>query len=142
MKTNILSAFCTILFVSFLSMPASALTIDLVYEFDGNSLGTTSYGTVHVAESGGDLTFTITANTVNLGGGDIHEFYFNLLSPPDPVSGLMVTSGNWTGTPYSILGPNPSIAGGAGAAFDWGVNFGNGDGPSGNGTLINAIATL
>lgn len=142
MKRNILLILCAIFFVILSSLPASALTIDLVYEFDGNSLGTTSYGTVDVAESGGNLNFTITANTANLGGGDIHEFYFNLLSPPDPVTGLAVTSGNWTGNAFSVLSQNPSIAGGAGAAFDWGVNFGNGAGPSGNGTLTIAIFTL
>jgi hypothetical protein len=33
--------------------------------------------------------------------------------------------------PYTLIGPNPPVAGGAGASFDWGVNFGNGAGPSG-----------
>ncbi len=128
----------------FLSSPVHALVIDLNQEFDGNSSGTTSYGTVTVTQNGNDLDFIITANTANLGGGDIHEFYFNLTSPPDPVTGLAVTVGNWlsASSKFTILGPNPSISGGAGASFDWGVSFGNGGGTSGNGVLTTATFTL
>ncbi len=132
----------TVLFLA--GPPAAAVTIDLLHELDGNSTGTTVFGTVDIAQNpnGADLDFIITANTVALGGGDIHMFYFNLLSPPDPVSGLSVTSGNWTGNPFTVIGPNPSVTGGGGAAFDWGINFGNGGGPSGNGVLTVADFTL
>jgi len=41
-----------------------------------------------------------------------------------------------------IIGPDPSAAGGSGASFDWGVNFGNGGGPPGNGVLQAASFTL
>lgn len=143
MKRKTLLIICMLFLGMMIGSPAFGLSIDLVYEFDGNFLGTTSFGTVDVTENvnGSDLDFTITANTANLGGGDIHKFYFNLLTPP-VFTGLAVTSGNWPNTPYSLIGPSPSIAGGAGAAFDWGVSFGNGGGPPGNGILTTAIFTL
>jgi len=97
---------------------ASALQFDLIYEFDGD-LSIQSYGTVNVTENGGDLDFEISYNTSTspLGpSADIHKFYFNLTNS---FTGLSIDS-------YSLIGPNPSVAGGGGASFDWGVNFGNG----------------
>ncbi|MGD9245383.1 MAG: PEP-CTERM sorting domain-containing protein [Desulfobacterales bacterium] len=107
---------------------ASALQFDLIYEFDG-ALPVQSYGTVDVTEVGsGDLYFEINANTSTLGSNaDIHEFYFNL---DNVFTGLGIDS-------YSPLIEDPSVAGGAGASFDYGVNFGNGA-P----TLQNATFTL
>lgn len=121
-----------------LAQNASAVTINLVYEFDGVEPVQT-YATVDITQNGADLDFAI--NYVgNLGpNADIHEFYFNLTSPPDPVTGLAITASNATTTPYTVLGPNPSIAGGAGSSFDWGVNLGNG---SANGNLQMATFTL
>jgi hypothetical protein len=58
---------------------------------------------------------------------DIHEFYFNLINS---FTGLSISTTDTPTTPYT-LGPNPSVAGNAGASFDWGVNFGNGAGPFG-----------
>jgi len=123
---------------------AQAVVVDLVHEFDGNSDGITSFGTITILNGApGKVDFTIAANTTNLMGGDIHEFYFNL---PFDVTGLMVLgeggASDETIGPFSIIGPNPSIAGGAGASFEWGVNFGNGGGAPGNGTLTTATFTL
>jgi hypothetical protein len=41
-----------------------------------------------------------------------------------------------------VLTANPSVAGGAGSSFDFGVNFGNGGGPPGNGLLTGATFVL
>ena len=121
------------------SYSAYALQFDLIYEFDGD-LPVQSYGTVDVTQNGDDLDFAIVANTTTLGSGaDIHELYFNLING---FTGLDITADNSTNTPYTVIGPNPSVAGGAGASFDWGVNFGNGGGPPGNGVLQVASLTL
>jgi hypothetical protein len=120
------------------SAPASALLFDLIYEFDGD-LPVHSYGTVDVNENNDDLDFAIAANTSTLGpDADIHELYFNL---KNGFTGLTIFDTNATGDPY-VLESNPLVAGGAGAAFDWGVNFGNGAGSKGNGALKLATFTL
>lgn len=121
------------------SATVHALTIDLTSEFDGNSLGTTSFGTIDIIENSGALDFTVTANTTNLNGGDIELLYFNLdFLPTD----LLIAADNSPNTPYSTVGPNPTVKGGAGSSFDWGVNFGQGGGPPGNGVLTLATFTL
>ena len=124
-----------------LAQTASAVTIDLVYEFDGVEPVQT-YGTVDITQNGTDLDFVI-SYFGNLGSNaDIHQFYFNLTTPPDPVTGLVITADNAPDNAYTLLGPSPSVTGGAGASFDWGVSFGNGGGPSGNGILQTATFTL
>ena len=128
----------------FIGNTASALQFDLIYEFDG-VLPVQTYGTVNVTEDGfGDLDFAISYNisTSPLGpSADIHEFYFNLT--PNTFTNLSISDTNANPLyPYTRIGPNPSVSGGAGASFDWGVNFGNGAGPSGNGVLQNATFTL
>lgn len=114
--------FLSIIFLLASASLSHALLIDLVHEFDGNSDGLTSFGTVNIIENSGVLNFTISANTTNLGSSeaDIHEFYFNLLPS---VTGLSTSGSNPTpGNPTS----SPSVTGGAGASFDYGINFGNG----------------
>ena len=128
-----------ILFV--FSFSAYALQFDLTYEFDGD-LPAQIYGTVDVTQNvnGADLDFEIVANTTTLGANaDIHEFYFNLTNG---FTGLSIFDDNAPTNYYTLIGPNPSVAGGAGASFDWGVNFGNGGGPPGNGILQVASFTL
>ncbi|XAL98605.1 PEP-CTERM sorting domain-containing protein [Phycisphaeraceae bacterium D3-23] len=125
---------------------ASAVTLDLLYEFDGNANdGLTSFGTVDLVQDGAAVDVTITANTTNLVGGDIHEFYFNLPGAVDVNTLVLSDSGGVSnqaiGT-FTLLGANPSITGGAGASFDTGVGFGNGGGPPGNGTLTTATFSL
>ena len=124
---------------------ASALLLDLVYEFDGNSVGTTSFGTIELTQNGTMVDIAITANTVNLAGGDTHEFYFNLPDAIDLNSLAISNSAGVSNRPilaFTLLGANPSVAGGAGASFDTGVSFGNGGGPPGNGTLTTATFSL
>ncbi len=114
-----LFAITILIFAAFSS--ANASTYDLLYEFDGNSNnGLTSFGTVDITESSGDINFILTANTTNLNGGDIHEFYFNLDSKFNETN-ISLSPNTW-----SIDGTNPSIAGGAGSSFGWEINFGNG----------------
>ena len=123
---------------------ASADTIDLIHEFDGNSNGLVSYGTIDLVQNGLLVDVTITANTGNLGGGDIHEWYFNLPGAVDlntlAISGEGGTSSHAIGTFSPLV--NPSVTGGAGSSFDAGVSFGNGGGPPGNGTLTVATFSI
>jgi hypothetical protein len=133
----VLALTATILFLFYGSV--SALTFDLIYEFDGD-LAVQSYGTVDVTQNGYDLDFAISANTATLGANaDIHELYFNLV--PDTFTGLSLLNDNSPNTPYTLSSPS-TIAGGAGASFDWEVNFGNGGGSSGNDILQLATFTL
>ena len=128
------------------TLVAAQTSIDLVYEFDGNAPdGTTSFGTVELAQNGAAVDVTVTANTVSLGGGDINELYFNLPGDVGPDSLVLSNSGgtsNRTVGTFDLLGADPSVAGGAGASFDTGVSFGNGAGPPGNGILTTATFTL
>jgi hypothetical protein len=138
-KLTFIGAIAVFLFV--FSVSASAALFDLKYEFDG-TLPVQNYGTVEVIESGGDLDFQIKYNTTTFPLGpnaDIHEFYFNLING---FTDLSISTTDTPTTPYSLLGPNPPVAGGAGASFDWGVNFGDGSGASGNGILQLANFTL
>lgn len=119
--------------------PASAVSFPLDTEFDDALSG--NYATVSITENAGDLDFSITLDTdppndPPLGPtADLHEFYFNLLGT---FTGLLLSSTDpQTGALYS-LSASPSVAGGAGADFDFGVNFGNGGGPPGNGPLQSA----
>ena len=128
MKTKLILIGVITIFLFVFSSSASALLFELKYEFDG-ALPPQIYGTVDVTESGGDLDFLVKANTSTLGANaDIHKLYFNLING---FTSLGITSDDPVTTPYALIGPNSSVAGGAGASFDWGVNFGNGVGPSG-----------
>ena len=107
-----------------------ALTIPLNVEFDAGTSG--SYGSVTVTETGGDLDFVISLAGTSLGAGsDLHEFYFNLVGS---FTGLALSNTNAPTTAY-VLSANPSVAGGAGSSFEYGVNLGNGAGGPGNGVL-------
>ena len=136
-KLTFISVIAVLLFV--FSASASALLFDLTYEFDG-LLPVQSYGTVEVTQNGDDLDFEIIADTSILGAtADIHEFYFNLTNG---FTGLLISADNAPNNSYMIIGPNPLPAGGAGSSFDWGVDFGDGAGATGNGILQDAIFTL
>lgn len=146
LRQRALACSASALVVSAFAGTALADTIDLVYEFDGNANnGLTSFGTIDLVQNGASVDVAIVANTANLLGGDIHEFYFNLpdaidigslaISNPGGVSNQAIGS-------FSLLGSSPSIAGGAGASFDTGVSFGNGGGGPGNGTLTTATFSL
>ena len=65
-------------------------------------------------------------------------FYFNLVEPLT-IDRLSFSSDG--AADYALI-EDPAVAGGAGASFDFGVDFGSGAGPSGNGTLKSAGFTL
>ena len=108
----------------------------MTVEFDDGLVGT--YGTVDVTESGGQLGFAITLDPSLGAGRDLHELYFNLA---DGFTGVAISSTDTVTTEYT-LAANPPVAGGAGSSFDFGVNFGNGAGPPGNGQLVTATFVL
>lgn len=140
--------FATVIFFALLSWQAAPLSgdiVNLVYEFDGDSDGVTSFGTIELTQNGAIVDLEIVANTANLVGGDIQELYFNLPAAVDISSLVISNSGgvsNQTINAFTLLGTNPSIAGGAGSSFDTGINFGNGGGPPGNGVLTTATFSL
>jgi hypothetical protein len=117
---------------------AHATSFALDAEFDNGTVGT--FGTVDVTEeTGGDLLFQITLNPAVLGAGaDLNEFYFNL---PSAITGASISSTDAVSTPYE-LSVDPSVKGGAGSSFAYGVNFGNGAGANGNGVLQSASFLL
>jgi hypothetical protein len=116
--------------------PAVADSFTLNVEFDDGTTG--NFGTVDITEQGGDLDFEITL-TDELGGDpDLHEFYFNLAGA---FSGVSILDTNAPNTAYSLTA-SPSVAGGAGSSFDYGINFGNGAGSPGNGVLGFASFTI
>ena len=139
MSKKFISGLVITLFISLISVSASASTFNLLYEFDG-ALPVQSYGAVDVMQNNGDLEFVVTADTSTLGSNaDIHVLYFNLIND---FPGLNISTSNAPTTEYEIIGPSPSVRGGAGAAFEWGVDFGPGGGSKGNGTLQLATFTL
>jgi hypothetical protein len=116
--------------LSLAAAPALAIDVPLNVEFDTGVTG--SYATLTVNESGGDLDLIVSLAGTTLGpSSDLHELYFNLAGAP---TGVTIFDTNAPVTPYE-LGADPSVAGGAGSSFDWGVSFGNGAGGPGNGVL-------
>ena len=122
--------------VALAAAPAGAISFPLTVEFDDGLIGT--FGTIDITETGGDLAFAITVDASLGANRDLHELYFNLA---DGFTGVAISSTDVVDTDYT-LSANPSVAGGAGASFDWGVNFGNGAGPPGNGSLTSATFLL
>lgn len=118
--------------------PVAATPFPLNVEFDDGIVGT--FGNVEVTEQvGGDLLFQVTLDTTELGASaDLHELYFNLT---DTITGVSITSSDVVNTAYE-LESDPSVAGGAGSSFAYGVNFGNGAGANGNGVLQTASFLL
>jgi hypothetical protein len=139
MSKKFIFALVIALNISLFSVSASAFTFNLVYEFDG-ALPAQSYGTVDVTQNNDNLDFVVTADTSTLGpNADINVLYFNLTNS---FTGLNILTNNAPRTEYEIIGPDPPVRGGAGAAFDLGVNFGQGGGSKGNGILQLATFTL
>lgn len=141
---------CSLTVFGLLSLRADAAIIQLNYEFDGNEPGK-NFGTVELANTGGGVKVTITANTANLQGGDIQVWYFNLADSAGTLLASDFTLSDFSGvsnlapenlTPPTLAGPNPTIVGGAGASFQWGVSFGSGGGRNGNGVLTEATFTI
>jgi hypothetical protein len=115
---------------------ASAVGFDLDVEFDTGQTG--NFAHVEIEEDFGALDFRIEIGDALGDEADLNEFYFNLLGA---FTGVAISTADAPKTPYT-LSLDPSIRGGAGASFDYGVNFGNGAGKSGNGVLDFATFTL
>jgi len=129
----LISSFALAALVAFAAAPAQALQFTLDHEFDAGLIG--PHATVDVTESGGGLDFVVSLAGTDLGAGaDLHIFYFNLAGDPTNVE---LTPGQVVATPFT-LAIDPTVAGGAGSSFEYGVELGSGGGPSGNGVLKTA----
>ena len=115
--------------VLLLAGAAQAITVGLNTEFDDALMG--AFANVEILESGGGLDFEIELLPALGPDRDLQDFYFNLLPA---VTGLTLSTTDTPNTAYELL-IAPPIRGGAGSDFDFAVNFGNGGGPPGNGTL-------
>lgn len=119
-----------------------AVALPLGVEFDTGNGG--NFADVEISKVGNDLFFTITTNVApntDLGSGaDLQDFYFNLTGGFTGAS-ISSTDSQHANGQYE-LSPSPSVKGAAGSSFDFGVNFGNGAGAPGNGTLQLATFTL
>ena len=114
---------------------ASSITLPISIELGPQKTG--CFGTVEVDElGGGALRFTIT-----LAGShaDLQEFYFNLAHHDDYGLELSdsVCNGGSCDSAFQLSEGTPT-RGGAGARFDFSVNFGTGRGPKGNERLGSA----
>jgi hypothetical protein len=130
---------CTLAFLGMLALAtqAAALSFALSSEFDGMEPDA-GYATVTVTQSGDDLDFSVALGGLLGPGEDAHVLYFNLSGT---FTGLSITSSDAVNTPYRLLTGSP-VAGGAGSSLDYGVDFGDGAGPAGNGVLTLATFTL
>jgi hypothetical protein len=125
--------------------PASgaSMTLPLNIQFEDGLIG--EFGTVFVEErSHGKLSITISIDETLGSDRDLHEFYFNLDDDLD-VDKLVLFHEKCMEegdddfesceTDFD-LEEDPSVRGGAGAKFDYGINFGDGGGSKGNGDLV------
>ncbi len=115
-----------------LAQSAQAVAFTLDVEFDDGLQG--SYADVEVVQDGTGLLFEIALRDALGPDADLHRFYFNL---DGAIPELSITSDDEVTTAY-VLSLAPPVAGGAGSDFDYGVSFGNGAGPPGNGQLTTA----
>jgi hypothetical protein len=115
---------------------ASAIGFYLDVELDTGQTGSFAYVTVE--QDAAALDFRIELCDALGSEADLHEFYFNLLGS---FTGLAISTDDAPTTPYTLLS-DPPVLGGAGAEFDYGVNFGNGAAGAGNGVLTAATFTL
>jgi hypothetical protein len=115
---------------------SAAVSFDLNVEFDTGLVG--SYAHVTIEEDAGALDFSIELDPSLGAQADLHEFYFNLVGA---FTGLAITSSDAVPRAYRLI-EDPSVAGGAGAGFDYGVSFGNGAGWRGNWVLSAASFRL
>ena len=128
---------------------AGSLALPLNVQFADGLIG--DFGTVLIEEKPhGKLQITVSL-TGELGpDADLHEFYFNLDDDLD-VDRLVLSHARCMETGDSDFGScetdfdleqDPSVRGGAGSSFDFGVNFGNGGSSKGNGHLVAATFKL
>jgi len=115
---------------------ASAIGFYLEVEFDTGQIG--NFVHVTIEEDLGALDLRIELGDALGDEADLHEFYFNLLGS---FTGVAISTDDAPATPYA-LSSDPPILGGAGSDFDYGVNFGDGAGGTGNGVLAAATFRL
>jgi PEP-CTERM motif-containing protein len=124
---------------------ALSMTVPLTVVLDSGQTG--DFGAISIEEKDGKLEFTIVLGP-DLGPdldpeGDLHELYFNLVDSLD-VDDLEISHFRCRESDGSYLGScqtdfnldeDPDVEDGAGADFDFVVNFGTGDSKKGNGQL-------
>jgi len=124
--------------------PAAAASLTLPFNVQFGDGLTGNFGSVTIEErSHGKLQITLSL-TQELGlEPDLHEFYFNIDSSlhVDDVEISHFRCRQWgedslnsCSTDFEIE-EDPSVKGGAGSKFDFGVNFGDGGSKKGNGNL-------
>lgn|SRR5262245_12971541 len=124
--------------------PAAAASLTLPFNVQFGDGLTGNFGSVTIEErSHGKLEITL-ALTSELGPkADLHEFYFNFVDSLD-VDDVEISHFRCRAWGESELGSchtdfdieeDPSVRGGAGSSFDWGVHFGSGASEKGNGYL-------
>ena len=138
MRSGVVSAIAAVgvgLGVAGAPADAAALGILLPIGIELGPQRTGPFGTLEIQEiAGGDLEFTIRLGSVLGSRAKLHEFYFNLPSGFDS-DGLELSGSRCNGGSCDVafeLDEGGSTRGGAGARFDFSVNFGNGAGPHGN----------
>jgi len=127
----------------FLIFPLAANAITIPLDIDLDTELTADFLNVEITQNGDDaLDFVVTLDTDLLGSdADLHVLYFNIddsLADPE-VLGIEAT--NAPVTEYDLMAA-PSVSGGVGSSFDFGIDFGNGAGSRGNGVLQVASFTL
>jgi hypothetical protein len=118
---------------------ASALSVTFELEVEFDTGQTASYAEVTIEENAGNLDFSVVLSDALGSEADLHVLYFNLLGD---FTGVAITTTDNPSRAYRLR-EDPSVRGGAGSSFDYGVNFGNGAGArNGNGILQAATFTL
>ena len=124
------------------SLTSASLTLPFDVQFADGLTG--NFGSVTIEErSHGKLQITLALSSELGPEADLHEFYFNLLDSLD-VGDVEISHFRCRAWGESELGSchtdfeieeDPSVRGGAGSEFDFGVNFGSGGSKKGNGNL-------
>ena len=111
--------------------PAAAENFPLQVELGSGRIA--DFGIINVTEDSGGLLFDVQINpAVSGNNADLHRLYFNL---HEPTTNLAVETLDIAKQAYSLRRGRPTL-GGAGAFFDWSVDFGSGAGAKkGNGVL-------
>jgi hypothetical protein len=124
-----------LLLTTFILVSATSFAEDLPLQVELSTGKTADFGTVSVSANSGDLVFAVHINPVVAGmHADLHRLYFNL---HQPTTNLTIETLDTVSKPYSLRRGKPTL-GGAGAFFDWSVDFGAGAGAkNGNGVLQN-----
>jgi hypothetical protein len=121
---------------------ADSLLAPLTVEFDAGLTG--DYGTILVEElADGDLRFKLTLDASLGPDADLHALFFALpgVDPGALALGDFLCDDGACATGFS-LGSGGPVLGGAGSSAGFSVSFGNGAGPAGNGTLVEASFVL